>query len=117
MREMEIEGQSQASGDIGPRANSCRPLCHQTEATPETKSPESPEDEYIPRGPNSEHQANLAAASEETRPLYVEYYERANGSDYVEEEDTADNYWKWDIERQQWHHINEDTKSEAWFPG
>ncbi|KAI0105273.1 hypothetical protein GGR51DRAFT_520190 [Nemania sp. FL0031] len=115
--------QSHASGDIEPPTNSCLPPCHQTEAAAETKTSGPLEDEYISRAlrlscePKTEYQANQAAASDETRPLFNEYYERVYGKDYVEEEDIADTYWKWDIERQQWHHINEDTKSEAWFPG
>ncbi|KAJ8131772.1 hypothetical protein O1611_g1853 [Lasiodiplodia mahajangana] len=115
--------QSHASGDIEPPTNDCLPSYHQTGGTLETKTSGSPEDEYISKAlrlscePKTEYQANQAAASDETRPLFNEYYERVYGKDYVEEEDLADTYWKWDIERQQWHHINEDTKSEAWFPG
>lgn len=63
----------------------------------------------------TEYEANLAAASDETRQLFIEYYERTYGPDYVEEEDIAHTYWKWDQKRQQWHHRNEDTGSEAWF--
>jgi hypothetical protein len=90
---------------------------YQTELISETESSGSQEDDCVPGEPDTEYQANLAAASNETKPLYVEYYERAYGKDYVEEEDIAYSYWKWDAERQQWHHRNEDTKSEAWFPG
>ncbi|KAI1152894.1 hypothetical protein F4825DRAFT_417537 [Nemania diffusa] len=109
------EGQSHASADIEPRTNECLPLSDQTEPTPEAKSPEALEDENRPDEPSTEHQANLEAASEHTQPLYLEYYERAYGKDYVEEEDIAYTYWKWDKQKQQWHHRNEDTKSEAWF--
>ncbi|KAI1118654.1 hypothetical protein F5Y14DRAFT_222944 [Nemania sp. NC0429] len=105
-----------------PRTDHCQLLGQQTQIAAEVQSPGRLDDESttrlrLLRESNTEYEANLAAASDETRHLFIEYYERAYGHNYVEEEDVADTYWKWDQGRQQWHHKNEDTGSEAWFLG
>ncbi|KAI1166715.1 hypothetical protein F5B18DRAFT_28282 [Nemania serpens] len=105
-----------------PDTNYCQPLDRQAQITAEVQLPGCSDDEYAPgvwpsRQSNTEYEANLAAASDETRPLFIEYYKRTYGDNYVEEEDTAHTYWKWNQDRQQWHHKNEDTGSEAWFLG
>ncbi|KAI3321073.1 hypothetical protein HD806DRAFT_504514 [Xylariaceae sp. AK1471] len=116
----ETKGQSHVSGDEGLRITRALPLCHETEIEVEAKASGSPGDAYIPSlqlplEPDTEYQANLAAASDETRPLFIEYYERTHGGDDTEDEDMADTYWKWDTEKKEWFHTNEDTESVLWF--
>ncbi|KAI3330157.1 hypothetical protein F4824DRAFT_505359 [Ustulina deusta] len=67
--------------------------------------------------PDTEYHANLAAASEECRDLFRDYYQRTHGDSRTETEDHTDPYWKWDQERHQWFHKDADTKSVVWFLG
>jgi len=86
-----------------------------------------PQSAVLPPAPVSEHEANLAAASVETRPLYLAYYERtknsnpANNNPFINPARKSDSevdaaaYWTWDRGRQQWYHRDEETKSIVWF--
>ncbi|KAI0530200.1 hypothetical protein GGR58DRAFT_248429 [Xylaria digitata] len=67
--------------------------------------------------PKTEYEANLLAASEETRDLYLEYYNRTHSGSGTEAEDYSEAYWKWDSERQKWFHTDADTQSVVWFLG
>lgn len=116
----ESEGLSHVSRYGEPGITHCQPLDQKKQITPEFHSPGCPDDEYAPgvqpsREYKTEYEANIEAASDETRQLFIEYYERTYGHGYVEAADIAQNYWKWDQEREQWHHKNEETGSEAWF--
>jgi hypothetical protein len=75
-------------------------------------SPSQPETDT-----ETEFQANLLAASEESRHLFLEYYKRTHGAENNENENDEDNYWTWDRKRQQWYHTNGDTGSIVWFLG
>ncbi|KAI1347296.1 hypothetical protein F5Y01DRAFT_329739 [Xylaria sp. FL0043] len=66
---------------------------------------------------NTEHHANLVAASDECRYLYQEYYERSHGDSVTETDDHTDVYWKWDREKHQWFHKDAETQSIVWFMG
>ncbi|KAI0969583.1 hypothetical protein F4678DRAFT_165027 [Xylaria arbuscula] len=66
---------------------------------------------------DTEHNANLAAVSDECQSLYQEYYERTHGNSVTEKESHTDAYWKWDQERHQWFHKDLETQSVVWFFG
>ncbi|KAJ2987154.1 hypothetical protein NUW58_g4661 [Xylaria curta] len=67
--------------------------------------------------PDTEHQANLDAASDDCRDLFLEYYHQTCGGIAAEEESQDDAYWKWDPARQQWFHKDAKTQSVVWFLG
>ncbi|KAI1273912.1 hypothetical protein F5Y07DRAFT_374894 [Xylaria sp. FL0933] len=66
---------------------------------------------------DTEHHANLVAASDECRQLYQEYYERSHGDGVTETDNHTDAYWKWDREKHQWFHKDAETQSIVWFMG
>ncbi|KAI0811297.1 hypothetical protein GGR55DRAFT_642391 [Xylaria sp. FL0064] len=66
---------------------------------------------------DTEHHANLVAASDECRHLYQEYYERSHGDSVTETDDHTDAYWKWDRGKHQWFHKDAETRSIVWFMG
>ncbi|TGJ86604.1 hypothetical protein E0Z10_g2151 [Xylaria hypoxylon] len=70
-----------------------------------------------PSLPETEYQANLLAAAEDSRYLFEEYYKRTHGDSKNEADDAADTYWRWDVERQQWFHTDTGTQSVVWFMG
>ncbi|KAI0430016.1 hypothetical protein F5Y09DRAFT_342125 [Xylaria sp. FL1042] len=67
--------------------------------------------------PDTEHHANLVAASDECRHLYQEYYERTHDDSVIEEDNRTDAYWKWDRKKHQWFHKDPETQSIVWFMG
>ncbi|KAI1741522.1 hypothetical protein F4680DRAFT_415634 [Xylaria scruposa] len=66
---------------------------------------------------DTEFKANLLAASEDSRYLFLEYYKRTHGDRVAEAESQSEVYWKWDPERQQWFHKDPNTQSVMWFLG
>ncbi|KAI0467550.1 hypothetical protein F4859DRAFT_237223 [Xylaria cf. heliscus] len=67
--------------------------------------------------PDTEFQANLLAAPEDSRHLFLEYYERTHGNQVIEAESQSEVYWKWDQEKQKWFHKDANTESVVWFMG
>ncbi|KAI0453738.1 hypothetical protein F5B21DRAFT_478343 [Xylaria acuta] len=67
--------------------------------------------------PDTEFQANVLAASEDSRHLFMEYYKRTHGNRVIEAKSQSEAYWKWDPERQQWFHKDPNTQSVVWFLG
>lgn len=67
--------------------------------------------------PETEHQANLLAAPEDSRHLYLEYYKSVHGDVRTETDEKNDDYWQWDKERQQWFHEDAHARSVVWFLG
>ncbi|KAI8628480.1 hypothetical protein F5Y19DRAFT_141912 [Xylariaceae sp. FL1651] len=117
---IETKGKSHVSGDGELRTAGHLPSGQQAESGLESSGSGSLDYACLlallsPLHPKNEFQANLVAASDETRPLFLQYYERTYGGYIVEDEDTASNYWKWDQDRQQWFHRDEDTQSVMWF--
>ncbi|KAI1757854.1 hypothetical protein F4782DRAFT_524553 [Xylaria castorea] len=66
---------------------------------------------------DTEFQANLLAAPEDSRYLFLEYYEHTHGDRIIEAENQSEVYWKWDLDRQQWFHKDPSTQSVMWFLG
>lgn len=89
----------------------------------EERQPGSEDDDSVPpeqhqdTGPETEHQANLLAAPEDSRHLYQEYYKSIYGEGRAEADDKNDDYWKWDRDRQRWFHEDAHTRSVVWFLG
>ncbi|KAH8162785.1 hypothetical protein CIB48_g5466 [Xylaria polymorpha] len=67
--------------------------------------------------PDTEFEANLLAASEDSRHLFLEYYRRTHGDRAMKVESPSEVYWEWDQERQQWFHKEANTQSVVWFLG
>ncbi|GAP92571.1 hypothetical protein SAMD00023353_8600210 [Rosellinia necatrix] len=64
--------------------------------------------------PKTEFEANFAATPIDSRGLYLRYYESAHGALEIEQDDRHD-YWEWDRAREQWFHVDANTKSVIWF--
>ncbi|KAI0446352.1 hypothetical protein F4803DRAFT_547345 [Xylaria telfairii] len=95
----------------------------QQESEGDNDSLSSHEDEVLALAPSlslrpeTEFEANLLAASEDSRHLFLEYYRRTHGDQVTKVESPSEVYWEWDQERQQWYHKEANTQSVVWFLG
>ncbi|KAI0198410.1 hypothetical protein F4808DRAFT_436344 [Astrocystis sublimbata] len=71
----------------------------------------------LSRSAITEYDANLEAASDDSRHLFAEFYKRTYGEATAENEGPSEEYWKWDDKIQQWFHMDAKTQLVEWFMG
>ncbi|KAI8948967.1 hypothetical protein F4801DRAFT_428845 [Xylaria longipes] len=120
------EAQVSASQDAGVYlANDAAPLSeriqHESEDHDDASGSHENDEQAAELSPSlrldTEFQANLLAAPEDSRYLFLEYYKRTHGDRGIETRSQSEVYWKWDIEKQKWFHKDPGTQSVVWFLG